>query len=942
MAGAGFGGSVKLSGESAYRKALQAITQSLKEVDSELKLVGTQFDKNDKSEEALSAQSDALAKKFETQGEKIKLLVSHYKEMESQSEKSKEKHEALKKELETATAELSKIEKESGKASEAYKDQADKVKSLATDYEKSERAISSQEVALSKMRTEINKAETDLVKTGKAIGDLDEEMEKTADSSDEMGDEIVKAGNDAKQASNEGFTVMKGVLADLASTVIKNAISGLADLGSAIVGLGKESITSFAEYEQLVGGAQKIFDEMDYSQIATDASNAYKELNMSASEYIEAINQSGATFAQTMGDQKGYETARTGLQAIADYASGTGKSVDELTQKYAMITRSTSSYQSIADQFSGILPQTSADFLATAQSAGLLSDAYTSLTEVPVDEYQQAVTAMLEMGVDNLGLAGNTAMETANTISGSLASVSATWSNLITGLSDDNADLDSLIDNFADSLLTAVDLIAPRIQHFVSSAGQVVSELLETLIPELASELPSFLQTFIPVLNGAIYSIITEVLDILPELTSIFSKLIPQAVKKLISLAPQMLSAGLQIAIELLNGLSEGLPDIIAMLPTLISDMVTILSENLEPLILAGISVLQALIDGLSQAIPILIDQAPTIISTLLDAILSALPSIVSAGGQLISSLISGAVKLLSDLVVLASDLIVTISDTLADHWDEISEAGADIIEKIVDGIKSVWTKFTDKAGDIYNTIYDKIFELVGKAHSIAIDIMSNIITGINDKLQAVKNKAQEIFDGVKDKVVNLPTELKTIATNMLTDMITGISDKISSLKSKAQEIFDNIYDEISSLPSDMLSIGENLVEGIIDGIDNMTDWAIEKITSFGDQITEGLCEFFGIQSPSKLYEETIGKNLALGLGEGFTNEMDSVTDEMQNAIPTSFDTDVTGSISGSSSYETVYLVNAFKEALSQMKVELDDREVGQFIDKTVTQAIYY
>ena len=940
MAGAGFGGSVKLTGESNYRKALQAITQSLKEVDSELKLVGTQFDKNDKSEEALSAQSDALAKKFETQGEKIKLLISHYKEMESQSEKSKEKHEALKKELETATAELSKIEKESGKASEAYQSQARYVSALASEFEKSEKNISSQEVALSKMRTEINKAETDLVKTGKAIGDLDEEMDKTADSSDEMGDEIVKAGNDAKQASNEGFTVMKGVLADLASTVIKNAISGLADLGSAIVGLGKESITSFAEYEQLVGGAQKIFDEMDYSQIATDASNAYKELNMSASEYIEAINQSGATFAQTMGDQKGYETARTGLQAIADYASGTGKSVDELTQKYAMITRSTSSYQSIADQFSGILPQTSADFLATAQSAGLLASSYQSLTEVPVDEYQQAVTAMLEMGVDNLGLAGNTAMETANTISGSLASVSATWSNLITGLSDDNADLDSLIDNFADSLLTAVDLIAPRIQHFVSSAGQVVSELLETLIPELASELPSFLQTFIPVLNGAVYSIITEVLDILPELTSIFSKLIPQAVKKLISLAPQLLSAGLQCAVEILNGLSEGLPDIIAMIPDLIEGLVLAVNDNLESILTAGISILEAVITGINETLPTLIDLIPDLILTLEETILDNLPMIVTAGAKLTASLISGLVSNGSDLLVAMSDLIVDMSDVLADHWDEISELGADFIEKIVEGLKSVWTKITDKAQEIYDTIHNKVDELREKLKSIAINMIVNFVTGINDKIQSVKNKAQEIFDGVKDKVVNLPTELKTIATNMLTDMITGISDKISSLKSSAQDIFDNIYDEISSLPSDMLSIGENIVEGLIDGIDNMADWAVDKITSFADDITEGLCEFLGIQSPSKVYKG-IGEFMAEGLGIGFGDEMDSVSQEMQDAIPTSFDTDINGSIAGTGGLDTTYLVRAFKEALSEMKIELDDREVGQFIDKTVTQAIY-
>ena len=161
----------------------------------------------------------------------------------------------------------------------------------------------------------------------------------------------------------------------------------------------KSAVDGFAEYEQLAGGAQKIFDQMDYSKIAQDANNAYKELGLSANQYLSVINDVGATFAATMGDEAGYEAARTGLKAISDYASGTGKNVNELSQKFTLITRSTSSYQSIADQFSGILPATSAGFLEQAQAAGFLSDSYTQLTEVPIAEYQDAVSKMLEQGV---------------------------------------------------------------------------------------------------------------------------------------------------------------------------------------------------------------------------------------------------------------------------------------------------------------------------------------------------------------------------------------------------------------------------------------------------------------------------------------------------------------------------------------------------------------
>ena len=76
-----FGGSVKLTGESEYKKALASINQSLKEVDSELKLVTSQYDKNDKSEKALTAQTDVLNKKYDEQAKKAKTIREAYESL---------------------------------------------------------------------------------------------------------------------------------------------------------------------------------------------------------------------------------------------------------------------------------------------------------------------------------------------------------------------------------------------------------------------------------------------------------------------------------------------------------------------------------------------------------------------------------------------------------------------------------------------------------------------------------------------------------------------------------------------------------------------------------------------------------------------------------------------------------------------------------------------
>lgn len=304
------------------------------------------------------------------------------------------------------------------------------------------------------------------------------------------------------------------------ATAAKIGTAAIGAAGTAIGALVTQSVRAYGEYEQLVGGAQKIFDQMDYSTIAADAAGAWETMNLSASEYLSMMNNVGATFAATMGDQRGYETAKRGMQAIADYASGTGKNVGELNDKFALITRSSQSYQSIADQFSGILPATSKDFLAQAQAAGILSDSYQQLTEVPIDEYQEAVSLMLEQGVAGLNLTNNTLNETKRTLTGSLAGMKAAWKNFMTGLSDSDADISKLMDTLVESAESFLENLEPVVMQALESLGGVV----ERLGPIIGEKLPGILMTVLPSLIRGAMGLIGALAESIPDMLSqIFS-----------------------------------------------------------------------------------------------------------------------------------------------------------------------------------------------------------------------------------------------------------------------------------------------------------------------------------------------------------------------------------------------------------------------------------
>lgn len=452
----------------------------------------------------------------------------------------------------------------------------------------------------------------------------------------------------------------------LSSKFKKTLTTAVTAANTAIIGLGTAAINSYSEFEQLAGGAQKIFDDMDFSRIATDANNAYKELGLSANQYLAVINDVGATFAATMGDEAGYEAAKTGLKAISDYASGTGKNVDELSGKFTLITRSTASYQSIADQFSGILPATSAGFLEQAQAAGILSDSYTQLTDVPIAEYQEAVSKMLEKGVEDLGLANNTVLESETTISGSLAAMKAAADNFLVALVDDNADVGESFGILATSVGSFLDNLIPKIWDFIGSLGPVG-----------------------PLLAG-----ITAALGAFHAAVSI-SKVVGMAVAAFE--AYRKANEGATVAQWLLNTAMNANP--ILLVVTLIAGLVAAIvtlwntNEDFRNAIISAWEVIKETSTSVFTAVASFFTETiPNAFQSMVDWIREGISSFISIGSEILTGIYNGIVGSVRNLYEAAKTIILTLAENIigSENLEKIISLGADLINALAEGIENV------------------------------------------------------------------------------------------------------------------------------------------------------------------------------------------------------------------------------------------------------------
>lgn len=913
---AGFGGAVKLTGESEYKKALASINQSLKEVDSELKLVTSQYDKNDKSEEALSAQTEVLTKKYEAQADKVSKMKDNYASLAEQAEKNKAKHEALKNELESETDKLKKIEEESGKSSDAYKKQADLVNTLSGDYKKSEQAIEKNEEALSKARIELNNSETALNKTANEINKLGKESEETAKDSKDLGKEVKSSGDSADKAKG-GYSALKATLADLASNAIQACIKGFKDLTKEAGNAYKEFDTGRDNIIKATGATGEVADSLieSYKKVSKsvvgdmgDIGSAIGEVSTRfglTGEDLEKTTESFIKFSSVTGmdtktaiqevsramEKAGIDSSELGglLDMLTSASQNTGVSVDRLTDAIVK-------YQVPMKSLGFDTSETIAIFSQFEKTGVNVEEAFAGLQKASIAWTKEGKNTRSEflklMGDIKKAPTTAEASQKAIEVFGKKAGP-----ELATAIREGKLEYGDLLDTIEGSQGT----LENTFQGTQDSSDQV-KLAIQGVKTDLGGLVDNIMQEYAPQITSAINSIV-------PTIEKIANSVLP-AIKKLVS------------------WFTDNLPVIAPMLGAIAGGLTALFVAQKIQAVVTAFQAWKLATEG------------QTLAQTLLNAVMNANPIMLVV--TLVGALVGAIIVLWN-----TND---DFREALTKAWENIKKTAEDVWGAISTFFTKTLPDSLKKAGEaIGKWVVDTVTyigSLPGKLWEHFTDIIKKVGSWSSDMIKKGTDTAIEFVAKIANKIKELPGKIRTFLFNILTDIGTWGLNLFNKGKEVAGKLFSAIVNKIRDLPGEMLDIGKRLVEGIWDGINNATTWLGNKIKGFCDGIVDGFKSFLSIFSPSRVMSDQVGKFMAMGIGVGFEKEMKDVTEEMESAIPTKFD--VTPEINGATydgstfgGYAFGDLVNALKEALTGVDVVMDDVKMGKFVTKTVTDEVY-
>ena len=544
-------------------------------------------------------QINQIIQQSKTLESQMKLVASSFTTATTAEEKNAKTAAVLSKQIDVQRERVKLLAEQTGKA--------------AAKYGESDAKTQKWQQALNEAQAVLNKMQGDLRATTADLRSMDDEMD-----------------DGSRKALSFGDVLKANLASDVIVSGIKAMASAIKEAGAALIDLGKQSIMGFAEQEQLIGGVDTLFKESS-AQVQQYANDAYKTAGLSANQYMETVTSFSASLLQSLGGDT-QAAAEKANRAIADMSDNANKMGTDMTSIQ-------DAYQGFAKQNYTMLDNLKLGYGGTKQEMErLLADAEKfSGIKYDISSYADIVDAIHVVQTE-MGITGTTAKEAATTIQGSANAMKSAWSNLITGMSNENLDLDKLVQNVVDSVGTYADNLLPRLQTMLPRFADGMTQLVNSLVPYVGPAM----EMLLPALVQGVGGLVSGVVQALPAAVEAITAVIPMLVEQLTILLPQILNAGIDIVAALASGIAGNLP---ALIPAAVDAIITVaegLVDHVDEIIIAAGSLIAGLTQGLIEALPRLVVRLPEIIGAIVKGLLSGMTAIGEVGSQLVRGLFDG------------------------------------------------------------------------------------------------------------------------------------------------------------------------------------------------------------------------------------------------------------------------------------------------------------
>lgn len=831
-----FGLKIGIEGERQFKNALREINQSFRVLGSEMKLVSSEFDRNDKSIKAITARNNQLNKEIDAQKDKVSTLEKALANAATSFGENDRRTLAWQIQLNNANAELNNMERElKDSQTEVKKLNKEKIDKLVGGLKQAGEIAGKTLVAgLKAAAAAMAAIGAGAVATGKWIkgslnvyADYEDSMKQVQATMGLVGEEGEEAFKKLSEAAKEAGASTRFTASESADALNYLALAGY-DAEQAIDALPGVLTLAAAGGMDLARASDLVTDSMAALGLEISDMDSYMDMmartsqksNTDVQQLGEGILVAGATM-KNAGQEldtlnvmlgvlanrgiKGSEGGTKLRNVIMSLTSPTSAAAKELESLGISVTDSSGNIREMNEIFEDL----------DGKLGGLSeSDKMNALSNIFNKQDLAAVNALLSGTGDEMnnlykevGNAEGAAVQMSETmesgLAGSVRSLKSAYEGLQITIGEQFSDMaggvvggvTSLVrdvtailnDGFQEGDITAIgERISSFLMDGIKSISEYLPEVIEMvsiMLTELVNVLVDLLPTLLPpLLEGAI-ALLTGIIDAIvgniEPLIEMVVYLVTTVAEFIIENLPLLIEAAIQIVVALALGIAEALPELIPSIVEAIILIVETLLNNMDQILNAALQIIMGLAKGLIDALPKLIEALPQIISGIINFITNNLPLIIDMGIKIILQLAVGLIKAIPQLVAAIPQIITALITGIGKAAVSIVQVGKNIVTGLWNGISSMVTWIKDKISGFVGGIVSGVKGVLGikSPSTVFAGIGDNMAVGLGEGFDRAMNKVSGDIQDAIPTDFDVDSRLDVFGTS--SDMITGVKSTV-------------------------------------------------------------------------------------------------------------------------------------------------------------------
>lgn len=413
-----------------------------------------------------------------------------------------------------------------------------------------------------------------------------------------------------------------------------------------------------------------------------------------------------------------------------------------------------------------------------------------------------------------------------------------------------------------------VSLLKALIQGIVDSAPLLIQSALDIVLM-LGKTLGENIQ---PLADAAV-EIITSLADWLAEYSNVLIDTAVEIILKLVMALTdpenigKIIESALVLILSLADGLISAIPKLIEAVPVIIQNIVTTIGENLPKILDAGIELLEMLVQGILENIPLITESFSKILGTITEFITNNLPTILEKGIELIIAIANGILEALPQLLGALPQIISAIVGFITQNLPTIIQMGITLITSLANGLIQNLPAVIGAISQILSQLINYVIQNLPQIIQMGIQLIMALAQGLIQNLPAVIQAVLQVISAIMDGILNNLPLILQMGVTLLIELGKGLIQAIPQLIMMIPQIISSIISGF--LGTDWLDVGRQIIEGIGSGISNFAGNLWQKAKDAAAGALNGIKSFLGINSPSRVFRDQVGKMIGMGLAEG-------------------------------------------------------------------------